>query len=101
MKSFTGGMERLENKIERLSNENTSLKQGVESLKASADFQNKWFEEAKKDLEQMRAKDPIEEDKLIQQKQQQEEKIPDLEDRSWRNNLRFSGFTENAEGAET
>ena len=101
MKSFTGGMERLENKIERLSNENTSLKQGVESLKASADFQNKWFEEAKKDLEQMRAKDPIEEDKLIQQKQQLEEKIPDLEDRSWRNNLRFSGFTEHAEGAET
>ena len=101
MKSFTGGMERLENKIERLSNENTSLKQGVESLKASADFQNKWFEEAKKDLEQMRAKDPIEEDKLIQQKQQLEEKIPDLEDRSWRNNLRFSGFTENAEGVET
>ena len=101
MKSFTGGMERLENKIERLSNENTSLKQGVESLKASADFQNKWFEEAKKDLEEMRAKDPIEEDKLIQQKQQLEEKIPDLEDRSWRNNLRFSGFTENAEGAET
>ena len=101
MKSFTGGIERLENKIERLGNENTSLKQGVESLKASADFQNKWFEEAKKDLEQMRAKDPIEEDKLIQQKQQLEEKIPDLEDRSWRNNLRFSGFTENAEGAET
>ena len=101
MKSFTGGMERLENKIERFSNENTSLKQGVESLKASADFQNKWFEEAKKDLEEMRAKDPIEEDKLIQQKQQLEEKIPDLEDRSWRNNLRFSGFTENAEGAET
>ena len=59
MKSFTGGMERLENKIERLSNENKLLKQGVESLKASADFQNKWFE-AKKDLEQMRAKDPIE-----------------------------------------
>ena len=101
MKSFTGGMERLENKIERFSNENTSLKQGVESLKASADFQNKWFEEAKKDLEEMRVKDPIEEDKLIQQKQQLEEKIPDLEDRSWRNNLRFSGFTENAEGAET
>ena len=62
MKSFTGGMERLENKIERLSNENTLLKQGVESLKASADFQNKWFEEGKKDLEEMRAKDPIEED---------------------------------------
>ena len=41
MKSFTGGMERLENKIERLSNENKLVKQGVESLKASADFQNK------------------------------------------------------------
>ena len=96
-------MERLENKIERLSNENTLLKQEVESLKASADFQNKWFEEAKRDLEEMRAKDPIEEDiKLIEQKHQQlEEKISELEDRSRRNNLRFSGFTEKAEGAET
>ena len=96
-------MERLENKIERLSNENTLLKQEVESLKTGADFQNKWFEEAKRDLEEMRAKDPIEEDiKLIEQKHQQlEEKISELEDRSRRNNLRFSGFTEKAEGAET
>ena len=59
---FTSSMKRLENKIERLSNENTLLNQEVESLKTSADFQNKWFEEAKKDLEEMRAKDPIEED---------------------------------------
>ena len=103
MKFFTSSMERLENKIERLSNENTLLKQEVESLKASADFQNKWFEEAKRDLEEMRAKDPIEEDiKLIEQKHQQlEENISELEDRSRRNNLRFSGFTEKAEGAET
>ena len=51
----------------------------------------------------MKTKDPIEEDiKLIEQKHQQlEEKISELEDRSRRNNLRFSGFTENAEGAET
>ena len=41
MKFFTSSTERLENKIERLSNENTLLKQEVESLKASADFQNK------------------------------------------------------------
>ena len=62
-------MERLENKIERLSNENTWLKQEVESLKTGADFQNKWFEEAKRDLEEMRAKDPSEEDiKFIEQK---------------------------------
>ena len=103
MKFFTSSIERVENKIERLSNENTLLKQEVESLKASADFQNKWFEEAKRDLEEMRAKDPIEEDiKLIEQKHQQlEEKISELEDRSRRNNLRFSGFTEKAEGAET
>ena len=96
-------MERLENKIERLSNENTLLKQEVESLKASADFQSKWFEEAKRDLEEMRVKDPIEEDiKLIEQRHQRlEEKISELEERSKRNNLRFSGFTEKAEGAET
>ena len=96
-------MERLKNKTEKLSNENTLLKQEVESLQASADFQNKWFEEAKRDSEEMRAKDPIEEGiKLIEQKHQQlEEKNSELEDRSRRNNLRFSGFTEKTEGAET
>ena len=45
MKFFTSSMERLENKIEMLSNENTLLKQEVESLKTGADFQNKWLEE--------------------------------------------------------
>ena len=77
MKFLTSSMERLENKIERLSNENTLLKQEIESLKAGADFENKWFEEAKRDLEEMSAKDPSEEDiKLIGQKHQQlEEKI--------------------------
>ena len=47
----------------------------------------------KRDLEKMRAKDPVEEDiKLIEQEHQQlEEKISELEDRSSRNNLRFSG----------
>ena len=77
MKLFSSGMDRLENKIERLINGNTLLKQEVESLKAGADFENKWFEEAKRDLEEMSAKDPSEEDiKLIGQKHQQlEEKI--------------------------
>ena len=50
----------------------------------------------------MRTKDPIEEDiKLIEQKQQLEEKISELEDRSRKNNLRFSGFTVKIEGTET
>ena len=103
MKFYTSNIERFENGIEGLSNENRLLKQEVNSLKTGADFQNKWFEEAKRDLEVMRAKDPIEEDiKQIEQKHQQlEEKISELEDRSRRNNLRFSGFTEKAEGAET
>ena len=75
MRFFTTSMERLENKIESLSNENTLLRQEVGSLKTDADFQNKWFEEAKKYLEQMRVKDPIEEDiKLTEQKHQQLEK---------------------------
>ena len=84
MKFFTSSMERLKNKIERLGNENTLLKQEVESLKTGAYFQKKWFEEAKRDLEEMRAKDPIEEDiKLIEQKHQQlGEKNSELEDRS-------------------
>ena len=50
----------------------------------------------------MRAKDPIEEDiKLIEQKQQLEEIYSELEDRSRQYNIRFSGFTEKAEGVET
>ena len=51
----------------------------------------------------MMARDLLGEDiKRIEQKQQQlEDKIYELEDRSRKNNLRFSGFTEKAEGAET
>ena len=103
MKFFTSSMGRLENNIERLSNENTLLKQEIESLKAGADFQNKWFEEAMTDLVEMRAKDTLEEDiKLIEQKHQQlEKKISELEDRSRRNITRFCGLTEKARGAET
>ena len=72
-------------------------------MKTFADFQNKWFAEAKRDLEEMMARDLLGEDiKRIEQKQQQlEDKIYELEDRSRKNNLRFSGFTEKAEGAET
>ena len=72
-------------------------------MKTCADFQNKWFAEAKRDLEEMMARDLLGEDiKRIEQKQQQlEDKIYELEDRYRQNNLRFSGFTEKAEGAET
>ena len=52
---FTSNMETLGNKIEKLSNENTLLKQEVKSLKTGVDFQNKWFEEAKRNFEEMRA----------------------------------------------
>ena len=50
----------------------------------------------------MKTKDPVEEDiKLIEQKHQQlEEKNSEIEDRCGRNKLRFSGFTEKAEGGE-
>ena len=54
-------MEMLENKKGRLSNENTLLKQEVESLKTGADFGSKYFEEVKRDLEDMRSIDAIEE----------------------------------------
>ena len=103
MKFFTSSMESLENKIGRVSNENTLLKQEVESLKTGADFQNKWFEDEKRDLEEMRERNPLEEDiKLIEQKHQKlGEKNSELQDKSRRNNLRFSGFTEKVEGAET
>ena len=58
--------------MERLSRENKMLKQKAECLKRGADFQNKWFKEVKRDLEEMRARGVIEEDiKLIEQKHQQ------------------------------
>ena len=103
MRFFNSSMERLENKIERLSNENTLLKQEIENLEIGADFQYKWFEEVTRKLEEMRARDPIEEDikQIVQKHQQLKEKISELEDRTRRINLRFSGFTEKAEGAET
>ena len=77
VKFYTSNIERFENGIEGLSNENRLLKQELNSFKTGADFQNKWSEEAKRDLEVMRAIDPMEEDiKLIEQKHQQfEEKI--------------------------
>ena len=46
IKFFTSSMERLENKSERFSNENTLLIQEVEILKTFTYFQNKWFQEA-------------------------------------------------------
>ena len=65
------------------------LKQEDENLKIGADFQNKWFEEAKRDSEEMSARNPIEADiKLTEQKHQRlAEKFSELEDRSRRNNL--------------
>ena len=68
------------------------LKQEDKNLKIGADFQNKWFEEAKRDSEEMSARNPIEVDiKLKEQKHQRlAEKFSELEDRSRWNNLWFS-----------
>ena len=102
MKVSASSMVRLENKFERLSNKNTFLKPEFESLKTGANFHNKWFDEPKRDLEEMKARDPIEEDiKLIEEKQQLEEKMFELEDRSRWNNQPFSGFTMKTGGGET
>ena len=97
MKFFTSTMERLENKTERLSNENTFLKQEVESLKISADFRNKWFEDAKRELEKIKAINPIEEDG----DRSWGIDLGELGDRSRWNNLRHCGFTEKIKGAKT
>ena len=89
--------------MKRPSNENTLLKQENKSLNTGADFQSKWFEKAKIDLQEMRAINPIEDDiKLIELKHQQlKENISELEDRFRRDNLRFSWFTEKAADDET
>ena len=51
IKFFTSIMQRLEIKIDRISYENTVPKQEDKNLKAGGDFWNKWFREAKRDLE--------------------------------------------------
>ena len=102
MKFFTSSMERLENRIERHSNENTLLNKKSKASRQVQIFKTNGLKK-QREIQRMRAKDPIEEDiKLVEQKHQQlEEKISELEDRSRRNNLWFSWFTEKAEGAET
>ena len=87
----------------KVSNENTLFKQEVESLKTGVDFQNNSFEEAKSNLEEMRAGDPIEEDIKLKDKKHQllEEKNSELQDRSRLNNPRFSRFTEKTDTVET
>ena len=55
----------------KVSNENTLFKQEVESLRTGVDFQKNSFEEAKSNLEEMRAGDPIEEDIKLKDKKHQ------------------------------
>ena len=58
MRFFTSSMERL--KKLKGSEMNTLLKQEVEGLKTGADFQQKWFEKAKRYLKEVKERDPIE-----------------------------------------
>ena len=87
----------------KVSNENTLFKQEVESLKTGVDFQINSFEEAKSNLEEMRAGDPIEEDIKLKDKKHQllEEKNSELQDRFRLNNPRFSRFTKKGDGDKT
>ena len=65
IKFFTSSMERLENKSERFSNENTLLIQEVEILKTFTYFRNNGFKKHR-ELEEMMAREPMKEDiKLI------------------------------------
>ena len=88
----------MESKITSLQEENKQLKGKVKALQESIEFQNKMYEKMKKDMTEEKQK--LESDyrnneevqNLIQQNTEMKEQNAELEDRHWRNNLRFMGI---------
>ena len=83
-------IDRLENKVTKLSEENISIKKELAEMKHSLQFHSDLVEQQletnnKKDDEALKFSDII------------QEKVAELEDRSRRNNLRFSGIEEDGE----
>ena len=89
MKFFNSVIDRLENKITNLANENNNLKKEVEEVKKSMTFHSDLVEEKIKIFESNNNEEAYKQNNEVLL-----DKVADLEDRSRRNNLRFSGLAE-------
>jgi hypothetical protein len=98
LKIFGERIDKLEEKIEILKNENISLKKEIIEVNKAMTFQNEKYEqfitESKNSKELKKSHSIVENDKL---NEDFKDKIAELEDRSRRNNLRFDGFEEKVE----
>ena len=93
---FNGTIDRLDKEIDVLKEENSKVKKKLTDLWESVQYHSDNFDEVHKELVDIDSRaeeiilDEITEDFVTKTKN----KLPDLEDRSRRNNLRFDGFQE-------
>lgn len=90
IKFFNSTVERLEKKVDKISAENSDLRNEIALLKEAMDFQEKIFEDKMKEMNQI-----IENTR--ENKARTIEKMAELEDRSRRNNLRIDGIKEESD----
>ena len=84
MKFFNSTVDRLEGKILTLTEENLTIKRELSEVKESLQFHSDMVEQKLKQVESKKD--------VLEEKETMLEKMAELEDRSRRNNLRFSGI---------
>ena len=89
IKCFTTQIERIEKKIDEQAQENRNLKNEVLELQKSVEFQSSKFDEIKTYEENRK-------EGLKLEREERDDKMAMLEDRSRRDNLRFGGIQEEA-----
>ena len=100
---FTKRIKNLEFKITSMQEEKKLLKGEVKALQESIEFQSETYQKMKKDMTEEKQKletdnrNNKEDQKLIQQNTEMMEQVTELEDKHWRNNLRFMGIKEKSE----
>ena len=87
IKCFTTQIDRLETKLNIQAQENRELRQEVFELKKNVEFQSSLFDELKKNGEKLAVE-------KLKEREDNEDKLAMIEDRSRRDNLRFGGIPE-------
>lgn len=97
LRFFNSAMDRMEKKIEKLSEENVLLKKDMTNLKSSMDFHSEIVDDKMKDVDAkiVKVNEGITNNAKVKEHKEVLDKLSDLEDRSRRNNLRFEGIEEN------
>ena len=91
MKFVNSTIERLERKIDNLTEENRTLRAELKDVKSGMEFNDGTFSSKMKELDELKVK---KKQKIAERNKQLEQKICEMEDRSRRNNLRFNGIQE-------